>query len=128
MTDLFRSYTNRYNAYSSKKDDDHKIKISEKDEKEILEKGTWGIDKLTDQKFYDNDYGTNCNINFNSICKMEGFNGFSYEELRFIDYFNHQQKKIDLGEIYEKNKKESSKYQGSSGRHSPFGRSSTYNR
>lgn len=64
-----------------------------------MEKGSWGIEELKDQKYNDIDNDRTIRIQFNSITKMEGFNGFSLEELRFIDYRNHFDKKIDLNEF-----------------------------
>ncbi|CAI2384782.1 unnamed protein product [Moneuplotes crassus] len=54
---------------------------------------------------------------------MEGFNGFCLDELRFIDYRNHYEKKINLDEFVQKNQRRDQAFQSSS--KSPFERSNT---
>jgi hypothetical protein len=56
---------------------------------------------------------------------MQGFNGFSLEELRFIDYRNHYDKKINLMDYIEKNERRNKTYGSNDGKRTPFGRSNT---
>ena len=83
----------------------NKIEISKAAYDEINERGTWGLEELTDMKMKDPTEAVTTYITFNTLTVKDGFNGFSLEELRNIDYRNHVEKKIDLGEIYIKNQK-----------------------
>ena len=56
---------------------------------------------------------------------MDGYNGFSLEELRYIDYCNHLEKKINLDDYIEKNKIKQKAYSSNSGTRSPFNKSHT---
>lgn len=89
LSNIWYSYTSSYNR---DKDEENLIKITRAEQEDIWEKGTYGVDELKDQKFTDDDNGRKLTCMCNSVTKMQGFNGFSLEELRFIDYRNHYDK------------------------------------
>lgn len=101
MFDRDRDY-GRSGSYRRYGDSESAIKITRSEEREISEKGTYGVDELKDMRYLDEDNGRKITITLNCLSKMQGYNGFSLEELRMIDYQNHFAKKINLTEYVEK--------------------------